>query len=294
MFAAPIYGSFSVWLTTHTGADIFSGNYLTFSAYTDGTHNYGSIGTQDYDLGPGQNGSNYYVNPLSDQISISNLGVDRTQGWHHFLIDDTPAGATFQIDGHTVSTASGALIDHIRLSMRADWRPAWTSYFDDFEYKDFNPDIAATQPSWNTAQGGVDFGYTISGADLPQATTVNLYWASGTTFDTGRIGDPIVSHPTQTAQGTYEPIPLHVTADQMGNLPDGAKYLLVVANPPDESNNCAVVESDRTDYSDNIKSIDLSGGPGTIYSGGVTLPDVTIPDNTPWSPCSHPLEKWTS
>jgi hypothetical protein len=45
------------------------------------------------------------------------------------------------------------------------------------------PAIAATSLTWDTTQGGVDYGYTISNADLPQATTAALYWAPDNTFD---------------------------------------------------------------------------------------------------------------
>jgi hypothetical protein len=89
------------------------------------------------------------------------------------------------------------------------------------------PTIAAATPSYDTSDGGVNYGYTISGADLRQATTVDLDWASGTAVDTV-IGDPIVSTPTETAQGTYD---LHATPAQLGAPPSGANYLLVVADP---------------------------------------------------------------
>ena len=77
------------------------------------------------------------------------------------------------------------------------------------------------------ASGNVNYGYTISGVDLSQATTVNLYWASGTTVDT-EIGRPIDTEPTQTALGTY---PLQVPASDLAARPQGAKYLLAVVDP---------------------------------------------------------------
>lgn len=130
-YAAPVYGTFSVWVDD-TGADIGSSNYIQLQVSQAGTDNVGAIGTQDYDLGPGNNGSNYYVNPMNDLVSI-NTGVDRTQGWHHFVISTTPIESTFQIDGVTVYTAAGAPIDHVGLYMFGPaWRPAWVSYFDDF------------------------------------------------------------------------------------------------------------------------------------------------------------------
>ncbi len=87
--------------------------------------------------------------------------------------------------------------------------------------------VNPTSLDWNTTNGGVDYGYTISGADLPQATTIDLDWASGTTVNTV-IGSPIISTTTATAQGTYQ---LHATPAQLGTPPAGATYLLVVADP---------------------------------------------------------------
>ncbi len=90
-----------------------------------------------------------------------------------------------------------------------------------------NPDLAATSLAWDTAQGGVDYGYTISGGDLQQPTTIDLDWASGTTPDT-IIGNPIVTTTTNTAQGTYN---LHATPSQLATVPSGARYLLAVVDP---------------------------------------------------------------
>jgi len=91
-----------------------------------------------------------------------------------------------------------------------------------------SPDIAVTSMSFD-ASGGVDYGYAISGADLPEATTVALYWASGTTTDT-EIGSPIATTTTDTAQGTY---PLQASPD-LGDRPEGAEYLLAVADPDND------------------------------------------------------------
>jgi hypothetical protein len=107
------------------------------------------------------------------------------------------------------------------------------------------PDLAATPPTWNTTDGGVDFGYTISGADAPQPPTIALYWASGTTSDT-IIGSPIATPTaTQTVQGASESF--HVTPAQLGTPPQGAKYLLAVVNPPGNNH---IPESDETNGND--------------------------------------------
>ena len=88
------------------------------------------------------------------------------------------------------------------------------------------PSIIAMAPQWSTTDGGVNYGYTIGNSELPQATTVDLEWASGLTVNTV-IGTPILSTSTGTAQGSYQ---LHATPAKLGLPPAGARYLLVVVD----------------------------------------------------------------
>jgi len=87
-------------------------------------------------------------------------------------------------------------------------------------------DITPTDLAFDTA-GDVNYGYTISSADLSEATTVDLYWASGTTPNT-KIGNPIVTTTTDTAQGTY---PLEEPRSDLGIPQAGAEYILAVVDP---------------------------------------------------------------
>jgi len=113
------------------------------------------------------------------------------------------------------------------------------------------PAIAVTAPSFDDTDGGVDFSYTISGADLPQATTVALYWSPVSTFDPTNIGQytQTYSMPTQTAQ-SQTPYSVHVEPTDLTTPPPlGTKYLLAVIDPDnqivgfDETNNVASVAS---------------------------------------------------
>ena len=90
-------------------------------------------------------------------------------------------------------------------------------------------DITPTPLAFDDS-GGVKYGYTISNSDLPQATTVALYWAPTSIFDSSQdtLIPPSVAT-TQTAAGTYGPF--HVTPAQLGAPPQGAKYLLAVTDP---------------------------------------------------------------
>lgn len=132
------------------------------------------------------------------------------------------------------------------------------------------PDLAPTTPAWES-DGSLDFGYSITGQDLDSPTTVGLYWASGTTFDTA-IGGPIYSKTTQTAVGSYGPF--HVAASTLGTPPQGAKYLLAVADPgnavaeSNEDNNVQYVEVTQVDLSPASLSWNVAEG-GVDYSYSV-------------------------
>jgi hypothetical protein len=134
------------------------------------------------------------------------------------------------------------------------------------------PDLAATSLAWNTAQAGVDFGYSVKGADLSQDTTAALYWASGTTFATA-IGGPVYDTTIEHPIGDYGPfyVPNTVLLKTSANHlpPPDAKYLLLVINPDD-----AVAESDGPINKDtnNVQFLPIA--------------DVTLQDATQDSPRS--------
>jgi hypothetical protein len=113
------------------------------------------------------------------------------------------------------------------------------------------PDLAMIQPTWNAAQGGVDLGYTISGADLAQPTTSALYWSADTTFDPSQDtvipGSVTTTRTAQTPPGTS--VPVHVDAAALATMapPIGTKYLLAVVNPPGPDH---IPESDESNGDD--------------------------------------------
>jgi hypothetical protein len=134
-----------------------------------------------------------------------------------------------------------------------------------------SPDLSVTQPTWTAGQG-VDFSYTISGADLPRATTAALYWSADTNFDPNQ--DTLIPGsvtPTQTVART-DPYPVHVDASAIAATPPppGTKYLLAVIDP-----NNSVAESDEPNYPNDF-------GKDNVMSLGV--PDVTIASATVIAP----------
>jgi uncharacterized repeat protein (TIGR03803 family) len=100
-----------------------------------------------------------------------------------------------------------------------------------FELKTSNPIIAATSLTWDTTQGGVDYGCTISNADLPQPTTAALYWAPTATFDPTQ--DKLIPGSVFTTANAAQTDPYtgHIDAATIGTPPQGTEDLLFVIDP---------------------------------------------------------------
>ena len=178
-FASPVFGQFSVWIYDN-GAHQASSNYISLYCYNTHLGAHAGILTFDYDLGP-SNGGSYYVDT---KPNVVNTGVVRSTGWHQFTIDTAPGLVKYSIDGGQVYSQADQLpFDQVTIQMFGpSWRPAWVSYFDDFSFVESTPVISPTTPTWNTAQGGVDLGYTVSDSPVTQATTEALYWSSSDKF----------------------------------------------------------------------------------------------------------------
>ncbi len=85
---------------------------------------------------------------------------------------------------------------------------------------------------WDTSQGGVDFGYQVSGGSVPKDTQVSLYWSPTQTYDPNTatlIPRATQDIPAGTQAKTYGPFT--VTPATLGPPPPEAKYLLVVTDP---------------------------------------------------------------
>jgi hypothetical protein len=244
-FAKPVYGRVSVWVYD-TGAGESSSNYIGFGVLNLAEGTAAGLGTQDYDLGP-TNGGTYGYGSSYGASSGGATPIVRTKAWHQFVIDAAPAAFKIMIDGVQVyADGGGHQFDRVRLEIHGpDWRPAWTAYFDDFAFTPYGTDIAATKLAWNTAQGGVDFGYKVSGAALTQDTTAQLYWASGTTTDTILKPATAAIPIPQTVPVDQEQTVHLAPSDLTGGPAPGAMYLLAVVDPDnkidesDETNNVA-------------------------------------------------------
>lgn len=172
--------------------------------------------------------------------ALLSTAVDGTQ-FHNYRLDANPTTG-FQLYVDEVFIGSGPWAD-AAVSNRLQFGDGTMDgnslvKITQYEFRQGIADIAPASLTWNTAQGGVDFSYQITGADLPQATTAAFYWATGTTFD-DRIGDPVFSTPLEQVAGTYGPV--HVSAADLGTPPPEATHLLVVTDPDD-----LIAETDET------------------------------------------------
>lgn len=108
--------------------------------------------------------------------------------------------------------------------------PGWGYFGPNFQFETAT-DLAATKLEWNTAQGGVDLSGKITGAPLPQDTTLQLYWASGTTTDTILKSATAAIRIPKTIPVNQEQT-LHLAPSDFVNAPPpDAKYLLAVLDP---------------------------------------------------------------
>jgi len=207
-------------------------------------------------------GTNYIEDENNQLISFDNTS------FHDYTLKGSPDHQyVLSIDGVQVATGRS----------RAAGAGPWTLVLGDstggknaqadiasYTFTQVRPDLAVTQPVWSADQG-VNFSYTISGADLPQPTTVGLYWSTDTTFDpSGPNQDTLAySTTTQTAQ-SQTPYSVHVDPSQITAAPSGAKYLLAVIDPDD-----SVAESDDPNDTNNIAAVAYD----PITADSVTSPD---------------------
>ena len=117
--------------------------------------------------------------------------------------------------------------------------------------------------SFDPQGNGVDVGYIVDGALLPETTTVDLYWASGSAF-ADVIGEAIPGASQEVAEGspvgTYGPFHIHATT--LGSRPTGATYLLAVADPKNLLGNFSEEE--------NVKALRLLQLPGVFVANAST------------------------
>jgi hypothetical protein len=184
-----------------------------------------------------------------------------TRGWQHFSIPITQNA--WQMRSGTWA-ALLTNVTSVLLSLDIVGGGPLDGNVDNFALIGDRTDVAPTSLSWNTPQGGVDFGYEVAGGDLTQDTTAALYWASGPTF-ADRIGGPIYDTQVEHPQGTYGPV--HVPKGVLGAPPAGATHLLLVVDPTSTAQpNGAIDESDETN---NVASLPIPN----IRVTGVTTDD---------------------
>lgn len=131
-FGEAMYGTAAIWVYD-TGADVGSSNYFAFQLMNSNLDTGCYVGTYDYDLGSPGSGSTYrYGYP--GQVGGAISAIDRTTAWHHIEFTMTESVSSVTLDGNALySGAGGTTFDAIRIRMYGPtWRPAFTSYWDDF------------------------------------------------------------------------------------------------------------------------------------------------------------------
>lgn len=140
-FDTGIYGTFSVWIYD-TGAGQASSNYIGMQL--NGIGDRASLLVFDFGFGEG---STYNYSP--NFASSFQSGISRTLGWHNFEIENSPDSVRYSVDGVQVFQENqGLAVTSLQLFMVGpSFRPAWTSYFDDFSVTEAVPNAAVPEPS---------------------------------------------------------------------------------------------------------------------------------------------------
>jgi len=153
----------------------------------------------------------------------------------------TPTGSVTFMDGTTALNPGGTMLDDsgtatfTTTTLAAGDHPAITAVYggdtnfsgstsaaiDQFVGK---PDIEATSLQWNNGQVTLD--YTINGADLPNATDISFFWASGSA-DRGTIISPAAYGMTEVTKGPHQFI---ISSSGFSVPPKDASYLMVIIN----------------------------------------------------------------
>lgn len=303
-FDTPQYGKVSVWFYD-TGAGVPSSNAIYFNTYNPAA-GLAHWGVWDYDFRRHEDNYIMGIDSVNNQNdSSTNTSFNRSLGWHKWELNVVPNSVTFSMDGQALRTVPVDMpFTRILFGMGApNWRPAWTTSFDDFEFTEHAPtDLVAESFVLNPVLGGPAFTYSITDASLPQPATAEVYFASGPNWD-DRIGDPVFQTPLQSQQGTYGPI--LVPRMSLPPIPSGATHLLLALDPAnqiaesEESNNTLALPlfgSPRMG-SPNAGSPNPSPKPGVIAhptaSAAAQLRDsrstITIAAPTDWAAPSKPL-----
>ena len=248
-------------------SEFFSYNYSGF-----GWNSY----AQNYVFASAGGGADFYPYPWGSEVVGVGWESDVQEALGESSSGSNSGGQTFHFPSYgwiEIPDYTGVHVEVIGGSASASASGGWTATF----VPDSPPDITATQLAWQPSQanspGGVNFGYAITGADLPQSTTAALYWSPAATFDAS--ADTLAYQtPIQSQVGTYGPI--FVSGADLTTAPSGTKYLLSVLDPDN-----LVSESDETN---NVQALAVPETPphttdsltGTLGSNSWYTSSVTV------------------
>jgi ELWxxDGT repeat protein len=149
---------------------------------------------------------------------------------------------------------------HVWVGPRPQTAQTFGSFSFDWTIEEFDkPDVAVTSIAFDPTKRGISVAYQVQGAELKNATELQLYWASGAT--TGDLLAPAGSAIQVRAGANYAESGF-VSAESMGNPPPGTKYLLAIADAA-----AAIDEFDESNNSQTLKldSAAILGGIGSQF-----------------------------
>jgi hypothetical protein len=170
-------------------------------------------------------------NPFDFQNGSDFSFVDSTLNGHQQTLPTTGSGTiTFSIpaSGSVGITMGSSGFGGIGGSVSDQESFHWT-------FTPSSSSVTPTSMSWDTTQGGLNYGYTVNGASpLSQDTPAALYWSKSASFsdNLGKINGTDYTIPAGTAgNASYNQ---HVDGKLLRDAPQGTNYLLVVIGDPND------------------------------------------------------------
>ncbi len=190
-----------------------------------GCMNQGSLATGDLRLDLWTpTATNYSYAPVPG-IGVLSPAATNPANWifcyQSFVANASTLTVRMVYDTYFQNTSGVGYIDDVAITPISQFVPP----------QDVVPAITATSLAFDTTQGGVDYSYTISNADLPQPAAAALYWAPTSTFDPTQ--DTLIPGSVFTTATTAQPAPYtgNIDAATLGTPPPGTKDLLFVVDP---------------------------------------------------------------
>jgi len=143
-------------------------------------------------------------------LGLAAFDREGATAWRTVTLATNPKGDVIQLDAVVANVLDGKLDSAIVIDHIAE------------EHLRVQPKLA-----WNSQQGGLDLGYTIEGAPLESAVTIEVFWAAGKSYGS-RIGAPLFAY-TIPAGASGSGGPIRIEGASLADDPAGVTRILAAS-----------------------------------------------------------------